>query len=294
MVVAYVTEKANVNTLSYVFSSLMAPYFQKKSNALNHIYAENVPDNTNVKRFKKAGTLVASAQTEATAKALSADGELTDTYVDGTAASISVVSALSEHAKRFGGADASLSRLAAEQGGAIARFVDDDILSLAAGFSNTQTASTTLTFADLYTAQFTIFNGNCPDLDVPLHFVGAPKAFKDLGLAAATSGSAAYANDVLLGIFKDTGGKPAANGFRGEVIPGVLGFMTTGFAASGGDNRQMLVHPKWAIAGILDSGVIVKSQNQVTAGFYDEIGSLYFYDVFEYHDAAGVGVYSDS
>jgi hypothetical protein len=294
MAVAYVTEKSNVNTLSYVFSAMTAPSFQKRVVMMNHMHTENVPDNTNVKRFRKSGYLVASAQTEATAKALAADGELTDTYVDGTAASISVVSAQSDHLKRFGGEDGSLSRFATEQGAAIARFVDDDALSLAANFSQTKTCSTTATFTDLITAQTTIFNSNCPDLDIPLSFIGAPKSFGDLGIAAQSAGAAAYGNDVLLGIFKDTGGKPQANGYRGEIVPGIGGYMTTGFGTSGGDNQQLLVHPKWGIAGIFDAIIIVKTADKITEGFYNEIGSLYFYDVFEYHDAACVQFNSDA
>jgi hypothetical protein len=294
MAVNYITEKANVNTLSYVFGKISVPSFQKKVIMLNHMYLENVPAETNVLRLEKDGYLVAEAHTEATANALSANGELTDTYVDLTAAGICVVSGLSAEAQRFGGAKASPSRMLKEQGKALAHYLDDDALSLASSMATTVTSTAGLTFDDLYLGQYTIYAAECPDQDVQLSFIGAARGFQHLGLKATQAGAAAYANDVLLGIFKDTGGKPAANGFRGEVIPGVDGYMTSGFSTGSSDNYQMLIHPKWALACIMDQIPIVKTAEKVEEGFYTSIGSLLFYDVGTYCTSAGVCVKSDT
>lgn len=292
--VAYVTEKANVNTLSYVFGKMMAPSFQKTNVMLNLMTVEDVPAETNVRRFEKSGYLTSSAHTEATAFALSANGELTDTYVDATAVAIACVSARSIHLQRFGGAKGSLSRFLDEQGKAIARYVDNDALSLFASVSATVTSTAGATFDDLYLGQYTIFNGNCPDQNINLAYVGSPRAFQNLKVQAQAAGAAAYANDVTLGIFKDTGGKPQPNGYVGQIAPGIDGWQTTGFQTSGSDTQHGLIHPIWGLAAIVDSSIIVKNAEKISEGFYDEVGSVYFYDVIEYHAAACVQMKSDT
>lgn len=295
MAVAYVTEKGNVNTLAYILGKQIAPSFQKGTVMMNLMYSENVPEGTNVVRMEKSGALVAEGHTEATAISLSANGELTDTYVDCTAVAIAVVSARSLHAKRFGGQRTSLPRFLDEQGKAIARYVDNDALSLATGLTgNVVTCTAGATFDDLYLGQYAIFNSNCPDQNVPLAFVGAPKAFQKLKTIASNNGAAAFGNDAMLGIFKDTGGKPLPNGYVGEIAPGIQGWQTTGFQTTGGDDQQLLIHPMWALCGIFDSSIIVKNVEKITEGFYDEVGSAYFYDVAEYHDAAGCQFKSDT
>lgn len=292
--VAYVTEKANVNTLAYVFGRIMAPSFQKTNVMMNLMDVENVPAETNVVRKEKSGYMTASGHTEATAFALAADGELTDSYVDLTAVAIGVISARSLHLRRFGGAKASINRFLDEQGKAIARYVDNDALSLATGFSTTVTASSVATFDDLYLCQFNIFNGNTPDQNLPLAFVAAPRAFYNLKVNASKTGATAFATDTMLGIFRDTGGKPLPNGYVGEICPGIQGWQTTGFATSASDDCYLVIHPKWAIAGIFDNNVIVKNAEKISEGVYDEVASFLFYDVAEYHDAAGVQYKADT
>ncbi len=292
--VANVTEKGNVNTLSYVLSRMIAPSFQKTTVMMGLMSVENAPENTNVVRMQLGGALTASAQTEATALAYGSGGELTDTYVDLTMAACAVTSARSEQLNRFGGQAGSLARLADEQGRAIGRYVDNDAIGLFASTSQTVTSASVMTFDDVALGQFTVFNGNCPDLEIPLVLVAGPRAFKDLGLAAAQTGGAAYGTETMLGIFRETGGKPLANGYRGEVYPGVKGYMTTGFGTTGGDDRQGLFHPVWGFCGVFDSNIIIKNAYKISEGFYDEVGSLYFYDVSEYNAAACVQMRSNT
>lgn len=292
--VSYVTEKANVNTLSYVFGRIMAPSFQKVNVMLNLVHLENVPAETNVVRLEKSGYLVASAHTEATAFALAADGELTDTYATATAAAIGVVSARSLHLKRFGGAKAALPRFLDEQAKAIAHYVDDDAIGLFASTSSTVTSTTVTTFDDLYLGQYNIFAGDCPDQNVPLCYVAGPKSFYNLKVNASKTGAAAFANDAMLGIFKDTGGKPLPNGYVGEICPGIQGWQTTGFGTSSADDCYGLFHPMWGFAAIVDDNIIVKQAEKIVEGVYDEVASFLFYDVLEYHAAACCLVKSDT
>lgn len=294
MAVANVTEKSNVNTLAYILGRQIAPSFQKKVVMMAHMYSEDVPADTNVVRLEKEGSLTATSHTEATAFSIGTEGELTDTYVDLTAVAIAVASARSLHARRFGGKRVSLERFLALQGAAIGRYVDNDALSLATSISNTVTSAAGMTFEDLYLGQYNIFNSECPDQDIPLVFVGAPRAMSHLKIQATQAGGAAFSNDVVLGIFRDSGGKPAMNGVIGQIAPGIVGVQTTGFQTSGNDNCQLLIHPKWALAGIFDTNIIVKNVEKITEGFYDEVGSAFFYDVGIYNNAAGVQMKSDS
>jgi len=259
-----------------------------------NMYSEEVPAETNVKRFEKSGSLTASPHTEATAFALSANGELTDTYVDATAAAIACVSARSIHLQRFGGAKGSIGRFLDEQGKAIARYVDNDALSLFASVSATVTSTAGATFDDLYLGQYTIFNGNCPDLNLNLRYIASPRALQQLKVVAQAAGAAAFANDIMLGIFSENGGKPLPNGYMGVICPGIEAYQTTGFQTTGGDTQHGLVHPIWGLAGIFDSSIIVRNAEKISEGFYDEVGSVYFYDVIEYHAAACVQMKSDT
>lgn len=285
------TEQGNFNTLAYTFARMMAPEFQKNTVMVNLMATENTPEGSDSKRWKKSGSLTAETVNESGTYSFSGNSELTDTNVETTVAKAVVVTKLTEEARRFGGADASENRITSLQGRAIARFVDNDALSLATGFSNVVTSTDDMTYEDLFLGQLNIFNADTPDQNVPLAFIGAPKAFHDLGVQAIQAGGSAFANDTLLGIF---GGPPQANGYRGEIVPGIQGFQTTGFQTTGSDNQQLLIHPMWGLCGILDPSITVKFEGVVSGGFYDEIGSLYFYDVAEWNDGACVQMRSDA
>lgn len=289
--VSNVTEVSNAITLGNLISAVGSPAFVKKTVMMNLMYAENLPQNTNVVKFRKLGSLTATnPQAESTALAIGSGGELTDSSITATAAKCAVVSGLSVEAETFTNID--LSRLAQEQFASIARSVDNDALAMAAGLSNTVTATSTLTVDDLMLAQYTIYNGNCPNPEVALAAVLGPKAVYSVKKDIIQSGAAAWANPAMLSAFNGSGVQ--ANGFIGS-IPGVCDiYQTTGFGTSGGDDQQMLIHPMWCLAGIFAASPLSLVVNQVSAGFYKEIGSYFLYDIVEWNDAAGVLVSSDT
>jgi hypothetical protein len=90
-------------------------------------------------------------------------------------------------------------------------------------------------------------------------------------------------------------GLPSVGGFVGS-IPGLADFyMSSGFATSGGDDLQMLIHPQWCLAGIFDAaGPQMIPTMKGSEGFYLELASYYLYDVVEWNDLAGVCIKSDT
>ena len=290
MAVANITELSNSNTIGNALSAVASPAFVKSTVGMNLMYTENLPSMTNVKKFRKNGSLTAASLAESTAMAVDANGELTDTAVSATAAKCAVSSGLSVEEQKFGTID--LARIGNEQFAAIARFVDNDFLSMASGLSQTQTATSVMTVDDLMTAQMTIYNGNVPNPEVTLAAVLGPKAVYNVKKEIIQSGASAWSNPAQLGLFQ--GAAVKANGLVGS-IPGVADvYQTTGFATGGGDDSQMLLHPMWCLAGIFDSAPQSWLTNKGSEGLYTEVVSYYFYDIVGWNDTAGVLVKSDT
>ncbi len=291
MPVSNITEVSNSVTVGNVVSSVTAPAFVKSSVGLNSIYREDLPPQgqSNVKKFKKDGSLTAASLAESTAQAVDSNGEFTQTSVSATAAKCAVVSGLSVEGARFGTIDEV--KLAKEAGAAVGRFVSNDILSLASGFSVTQTATAAATLADLYAALFSIQNSNCPNQEVLPHFICNPRSGRSIKEEIVTSGASAFNNPNMLSIAM---GLPTNGGYLGQ-IPGLCEvYQTTGFAASGGNDSQPFVHPMWGIAGMFDSAPITWTANKGAEGFYTELATYYLYDVVEWNDLACVNVASDT
>ena len=291
MAVANITELSNSVTLGNLLSAEMAPAFVKAAVGLDSVYLENLPVGTNVKKFTKAGSLTAATLAESTALAVDANGELTDSSISLTAAKCAVSSGLSVEEEQFG--FISLDRIGQEQGAAIGRFVSDDILSLAGGFStNTVTCATVATVDDLMLAQFAIYNAKVPNPEISLNAILGPRAVYNIKKDIVQSGASVWSNPNMLTLLSD--GKPAANGLMGA-IPGICNvYMTTGFGTSGGDDVQMVVHPRWALCGMLAPAPKVWIKQKGSEGAYTEVFSFLFYDVGEWNDAAGCKFSSDT
>jgi len=290
MAVANITEFSNSITIGNALSAVSSPAFVKGTVGMNLMYTEDLPSQTNVKKFRKNGSLTAASLAESTALAVDANGELTDTSISATAAKVAVSSGVSIEEQKFGTID--MQRVGDEQFAAIARFVDNDFLSMASGLSNTVTATSVMTIDDLMTAQMTIYNGNCPNPEVPLAAVLGPRAVYNVKKEIVQSGGAHWSNPAQLGIFQ--GAPVKANGLIGSLPGGIDVYQTTGFATGGGDDSQMVIHPMWCLAGIFDSAPTSWIINKGSEGVYTEIVSHYFYDIIEWNDAAGVLVKSDT
>jgi hypothetical protein len=288
--VSYVTELGNVITPTDVVSGSLGPALVKKVTMMNLMHLEDLPPNTNVKKLRKdaALTAVSGATTESTAVALASGGELTQTSVTATAAKMAISSALSVEEQQWGTVTAA--GMAEKQADAIARGVDNEALGLAAGFSNSVTASAGATLEDIYLCQYTIFAGEVPDKEIPLAVVITHKANYNLKIQSMQTGASAFVNQQFLGILNST---PQANNFAGA-IPGFNFYATSGFGTSGGDTVQLVIHPKYALFGMFAPRPVTWFVNKGTEGLYSETVTYFFYDVGEYYDAAGVGYLSDT
>lgn len=287
--VANITEFSNSVTIGNALSRLASPALVKTAVGLESLYREDLPAGTNVKKFVKRGSLTAATLAESTALAPDSNGELTDSSVSATAAKAAVVSGLSVEAQQFGNID--LSRVAAEHGSAFGRFVSNDIIGMAAGLATSQTATSVMTIDDIMLAQLAIYGANVPNQEVMLHAFLGPKAVYNLKKEIIQNGASAFANPSMLSVLN---GLPASNGFIGD-IPGICKvYQTTGFATTGGDDQQMLIHPLWCLAGIFASAPVTWYKDKGAEGFYSEVASYYMYDVIEWNDLAGVMLRSDT
>jgi len=290
MPVANITELANSNTIGNALSAVASPAFVKGTIAMNHLTAEDLPVQTNVKKFRKNGSLTAATLAEAEAQAVNANGELTDTAATCTAAKAMVVSGLSVEEQKFGTID--LARVGNEQFSAIARFVDDDWLSQFSNLSNVVTSTSVMTIDDIMQGQLGIYNQKTPNQEMPLSIVLGPRAVYNIKKEIIQSGAAAFANTAMLGIFNGANVQP--NGFIGSITGVGDVYQTTGFATTGGDDVQAIVHPMWAHCGIFDTAPVSWITNRGAEGFYTEVASYYFWDIAEWNDEAGSALRSDT
>ena len=289
MAVSYITEFANSVQPTDVLGRMTAPYFAKSNTMLGLCYTEELPVGTMTKKLtRKGGITAVGTVAESTAVSLAAGGEITDSASTGTIAKCAVVSGLSVEAEQFSRID--YQRIAEDQGANIARFVDDDALSLFGGFSQSVTCTAGTTTDDLFLAQYTIFASECPNKNVKLKYVGHHRGVYNLKTELKNTSASAWTNQTYLQIL---GGLPQANNFHGEIM-GIDIYGTSGHTTSGGDTVQGVFHPVWALAAFLAPRPEIVMVKKGSEGLYTEITSYFFYDVFEYCDLAGVKFLSDT
>lgn len=287
--VANITEFANSVTIGNALSKVASPAFVKSTCMMNLMYTEDLPQGTMTKKMVKRGSLTAATLAESTALAPDANGEVTDTSVTSTIAKCAIVSGLSVEDTTFG--NISLDRVAEEQGSGIARFVDNDALSLFSGLSVTVTSANVLTLDDMYLGQFNIYNSECPNKEVMLQAVLHNKAHYNIKKEIVQAGASVWTNQNFLSILQTN---PQPNCFAGS-IPGLADiYVTTGQATSGGDTVDSIFHPMWCFAGSFAPAPVTWIKTKGAEGFYTEVASYYFYDVLEWNDLAGVGLLSDT
>ena len=291
--VANVGVLANGYTVNRVLSAIAAPEFAKSPVLPGLIYAEDLPSGagTKVKSFKRqGGTTIISASAsvslaEATALAIQAPRE--DTSVDATAAKCVRVDGLSIEAQRFG--TTSKESIVGSQARAIARAVDNQGLALFSTVTNIVTSTGPLLLDDLDEAQLKIVQGECPDINKTLNFVGSARAMRHLKKDIRDAGGAAMGNERFLSIFD---GAPQLNGFYGS-LPGISLYHTSGLEETGSNYVQCLFHPDWAFAGMFDTSISVMTTEIGSGGLYTELVSYYFWAMVLWCAAAACEVQSD-
>ena len=288
--VANITEMSNSGTtVQYgkIARDLMAPAFVKSTTMTNLMKVVAV-GNTPVKNFYKEGTLTAALVAESNPAPINANGELTRSNVTSTAAKAVVSSGISVEAERF--TDLDLPTIAAAQGSAIGRYVDNDAIGMFGSLSQTVTAAAGLTIDDVMLAELAIRQAEVPNKEVPLAVVLAHKGYYNIKKEIMTSGATVWANPQFIDLVQ---GQVSPNNFVGS-LPGLNFYATSGHSTSGGDNIQAVFHPLWTFAAQLDDAPSLASSFKGTEGLYTEAVSFYFYDIIEWNDVAGVQLLSDS
>lgn len=282
------TEISNAAKPTNVVSDAISAALVQAVVCVPHVYAEDLPVGTNVKLFRKDGSLTAEAVSESATYNFSASSELTQSTITATAVKTAVVSKLTVEAQQFTSID--MNKIAMEQGKAIARKLDDDVLALFDGLTNVVTATNVLTVADImqgaYTVRSALAGGIGRRLIGIFDYKGIFEVQKELMLSAASALTQAPLITLLTGL-------PQANGYVGSV-PGVDLYQTDGLSTTGGDDQAAVFNPETCFAGVYSPSVQTRQVWVGSGGFWDEIASFVFSHVVEWNDTAGVEVRSDT
>jgi hypothetical protein len=289
MGVANITELGNSVNVTDVLAAGISPALVKANCMMGLMHTEGLPQGTLTSKLGKLGTLTAASLAEATALAADANGELTDTSVSCTIAKCAVVTGVSVEQQQFGN-NMSAGRIASEHGSAIARYVDNDALSLFSGLSTAVTSTSILTIDDVMLGQFNIFNSECPNKEVALKAVLSHRGHYNIKKEITQSGASVWTNSTVLSIL---GGAPQQNCYVGS-LGSIDFYATSGHATSGGDTVQAIFHPMWCFAGFFAPSPVTWVENEGRGGFFTAYATYYFYDVLEWNDACGVKLLSDS
>jgi hypothetical protein len=285
---AYETELSNSAKVTNVLSDGISAALVQNVVALPHVYAEDLPRGTMIKLWRKDGSLTAEAVSETSAYTPSASSELTQSTITATVAKTVCVSKLTVEAEQFGNID--LSKLAVEQGKAIARKLDADVVALFAGIATTVTASSILTVADVLQAAYSVRASLAGGIGAKLRGIFDYKGVFEIQKELLQSGGAALTNPELITLLT---GLPQLNGYVGS-LPGVDIYQTSGLPLSTSDDTGCVFNPETCFAGMYSPSVTVKPTWIGTAGFLTEVASYVFSSVVEWNDLAGCRVLSDT
>lgn len=288
MGVANLVELGNSVNVTDILAAGISPAFVKANCMMGLMHTEGLPQGTLTAKLTRQGSLTAASLAESTALAPDANGELTDSPASATIAKCAVVSGITVEQAQFG--NVSPARIAAEHGAAIARFVDNDALSLFPGLTTAVTSASVLTIDDVMLGQFNIFNSECPNKEVPLKAVLSHRGHYNIKKEITQSGGSIWTNSTQLSIL---GGAPQANCYAGS-LGSIDFYATSGHQTSAGDTVQAIFHPMWCFAGFFAPAPVTWVENEGRGGFFTAYASYYFYDVLEWNDLAGVKLLSDT
>lgn len=289
---SYETEYANITKPTNVISAGISAALVQAVVVVPHVHAEPLPVGTMVKLARKAGYLTAASLSESSAWTYSAENtdELKETSVTVTAAKTAAMCKVTVEAQDF--TSINLAAVAAEEGRAIARILDDNVLTLFSALNGgtAVTSSSTLTVADImqaaYLVRANLANRNGGNMVGIFDYKGVFEIQKEL----IQSGGAALANRELITLLT---GLQQLNGYVGSV-PGVDIFATDGLTTGSSDDYAAVFNPEIAFFGMYSPAPVVKMIDIVSGGFWTEIGSYVYSAVAEWNDGAGICVKSDT
>lgn len=285
---AYETEFGNFGHPTDVISDALGPAIVDSVVVTPLVYTETAPSETNVKLFRKAGSISAADVAESATHSYASGDEYTETEITATLIKSVAFMKLTVEAERFHSGAAQKGVAAA--GGALARRLDDKVLALFDGFSNQISADSgaTLSIDSLLDAAYTVFSGNAGmgrQLVGVLDFKGANEIKKEVNSSAAAAYSQPQRSTLLEGAFTNP------RGYIGS-IPGVDLYATSGLPTSGSDDVALVFNPDIAIAGMIDGSVGVWENKELVGGMFTEYAAFLFNTFVEWYDEGGCGVLS--
>lgn len=287
---AFETELSNIAKQTDVISDAISAYLLQRAVVVPLIYSENLPVGTNVKKFRKAGNLVAEALAESTAYTFSANSEITQSTITCTAAKQVVVTKLTVEANQF--TSMSPEQIANEQGAALARLLDDNVLTLFSGFTGNTApdTGTALTVEGLMEGAYRVSSAGAPRIGANLYAVVEHKGAFEIKKQLIQSGAAIFAQASQSSL---VAGREVASGYQGS-IPGVDVFSTDGIPTNSSNDENLVFNPDIAFCSIYGSVVTMPPVWKGSEGYWWEISSLVFSDVKEWNDGAGCRVLADT
>lgn len=286
---------ADTVTIGNIVASRISPALKEAVVGMSIVATQNFSNAVNTIKWVKSGSLVAEGVNEGQVYTpTDANSDINDTSVTSTAAKIMVHSNVSHEALQFSGGMANFARIGDEQGRAIGRKYDDDLLALFNSITNVATATSTMDTDTLLTAQFNIYNANCPP--GPLVALLGYKQVAELKKVVATSGAAQYANASQIAILNGT---PAANNFVGNFL-GIDIYQTTGHSTTGGDIQGGMWNPLYGFCSGV-SQIFVEAVQFTGAGVASQVPgvsysltSWIYYDIDLWNNTCCSEVRSDS
>lgn len=288
-------DQADTVQIGNAISVMISPALKETVFTMPLIHTEECSTASPTIKFRKSGSLVAEAVTEGAVYTPSdANSDINDTSVTATAVKVMVASPISAEAIRFGAGAADIPRVAAEQGRAIGRKFDDDLLALFDSITATSVASTTMDVDTLLQGQYKVFNTPTPT--GTLAAIMSVKQVYELKKLMASSGAAQYSSQSQLSILN---GVADQRSFVGN-FAGIDVYQTVGLSATGGDDQGAIFDPRIgfcaALGGAVETQVIFTGYgvaSQIPGVSWAAI-SWIFYKIALWNDGACCELRSDT
>lgn len=286
---------SNAVTLSAAIESKMLPWFTSNTFMPKVVagFSVDVP-NTRAKTLPKSGSLTASVVAE---NAAATAQTITDSSVTLTLQKAAVLTTISIEALKFA-SGANTDRHAQLAAQACAKKFDTDALALASGLSQSVDSSTTLTVAKLQEAAYTVRLGDIPS-DNLVSVLSYKQAYQ-IGNDIRTSTGAFFGNPNF-----NAGSATNGNTNSGFVtnLFGIDIYQTSNVGidtvATPDDFMGVVLAKDFAIAALYPNGASAPTfEVEIDPSVDFKLGlvsvrTYMWYQLAEYHDAAGVRLLSD-
>lgn len=277
------------STPTDVISSAISRELIEKIVCVPHVFAEDLPVGTNVKKARKDGSLGLGATLgEAGNYSFGSDSVITQTSVSLTSAKSVIASKLTVEAEQFG--QINDAQVIQKQANSLQRTLDKAVKDLASGFSQSVSSTSVMTVEDMMDAAYLIRAGKAGPMGSNrcVAFLDY-KARNEITKQLVQSGASAFNNLELLSLL--TGLNTSnLNGYVGNV-PGIDVYETGDLPTSGGKRINLVFNPELAFFGIYGVINVLRKQPD-SQGLFTELTSYIFNQVAEWNDVAGVTVRS--